>query len=65
MNKNLLFAITFLFVTSFILISPNLNHAKEILIYADSISYDEDNNIIARGNAKVIYDLRWHQTEWK
>ena len=54
MNKNLLFAITFLFVISFILITPNLNYAKEILIYADSISYDEDNNIIARGNAKIF-----------
>ena len=37
-----------------ILIIPNYNSAKEILIYADSISYDEDENIIARGNAKIL-----------
>ncbi len=33
---------------------PNHNSAEEILIYADSISYDEDENIIARGNAKIF-----------
>ena len=33
---------------------PNLNNAKEILIYADDISYDEDENIVARGNAKIF-----------
>ena len=35
---------------------PNLNSAKEILIYADSISYDEENNIVAKGNAKIFQD---------
>ena len=39
----------------FIILSfPNLNDAKEILIYADSINYDENKNIIARGNAKIF-----------
>ena len=28
--------------------------ASEILIYADYIYYDEKNNLIARGNAKII-----------
>ncbi len=28
--------------------------AEEVLIYADSISYDSEKNIIAKGNAKVI-----------
>ena len=28
--------------------------AKELLIYADNISYDSDKNLIARGNAKII-----------
>ena len=28
--------------------------AKEILIYADSINYDSQNNIIAKGNVKII-----------
>ena len=42
------------FLTLFILIIPNYNSAEEILIYADSISYDEDENIIAKGNAKIF-----------
>ena len=36
------------------LLFPNFNNAKEILIYANSISYDEDENIIAKGNAKIF-----------
>ncbi len=36
-------------------IIPNNNSAEEILIYADSISYDEDENIIAKGNAKIFH----------
>ena len=39
-----------------IIIFPNLNYAKEILIYADSITYDENENIIAKGNAKIFQD---------
>ena len=35
-------------------IYPVLNNAKEILIFADSISYDKDENIIAKGNAKIF-----------
>jgi len=42
------------FLILIILIIPNYNSAKEILIYADSISYDEDENIIAKGNAKIF-----------
>ncbi|MDC3178828.1 LPS assembly protein LptD [Pelagibacteraceae bacterium] len=42
------------FLIFFIIINPNLNNAEEILIYADSISYDENDNIIARGNAKIF-----------
>ena len=38
----------------FIIFIPNLNDAKEILIYADKITYDEDKNIVARGNAKIF-----------
>ena len=37
-----------------IILIPNFNNAKEILIYADNISYDEEKNIIARGNAKIF-----------
>ena len=52
MNKkiNLKFVILLLFFVFF----PNLNNAKEILVYADSISYDEEDNIVAKGNAKVF-----------
>ena len=39
-----------------ILLIPNFNSAKEILIYADSITYDENENIIAKGNAKIFQD---------
>ena len=53
MNNIIIFLKRFILVL-FILIIPNYNSAKEILIYADSISYDEDENIIAKGNAKVF-----------
>ena len=54
MNKkiNLNFLILLIFFTVF----PSFNSAKEILIYADSISYDEQENIVARGNAKIFQD---------
>ena len=39
-----------------IILIPNFNSAKEIMIYADSITYDENENIIARGKAKVFHD---------
>ncbi len=42
------------FLILLISVMPNHNSAEEILIYADSISYDEDENIIARGNAKIF-----------
>ena len=32
------------------------NNAKEILIYADDITYDQEENIIAKGNAKIFYN---------
>ena len=49
------FTLKILLVFIFILI-PSFNNAKEILIYADSISYDNEENIIARGNAKIFQD---------
>ncbi len=53
MNKiNNLFT-NFIFVI--ILIIPSFNNAKEILIYADNISYDSDDIIVARGKAKVQF----------
>jgi len=51
--KNKLLTIFF-----FLLLLLNTNHqnASEILIYGDKISYDENNNIIAKGKAKILYD---------
>ena len=43
-----------IFFLIFILLLPNINKAEEILIYADKISYDENQNIIANGNAKIF-----------
>ena len=53
---NNFFQLSFIRIFLFILFIsiPNFNNAKEILIYADSISYDEDENIIAKGNAKIF-----------
>ena len=42
-----------LFIILIILFSNN-QHANEILLYADDISYDSNKNIIAKGNAKII-----------
>ncbi len=40
-------------IIAILVIIPAVNDAKEILIYADNISYDEEKNIIAKGNAKI------------
>ena len=39
----------------FFILITNHQHANEILIYADQISYDQKNNIIAKGKAKIFY----------
>ena len=49
MNKIYLFFLFFL-----ILITTTQHSAKEILIYADSIDYDAQRNIIGKGNVKMI-----------
>ena len=49
MKKIYLFFLFFL-----ILIITKQHSAKEILIYADSINYDSQNNIIGKGNVKII-----------
>ncbi len=56
MIKNKIFIQTKYLLILFFLIIPNFNFAKEILIYADSISYDEEENIIAKGNAKIFQE---------
>ena len=54
MNKNINFIIKLLFII--LLVIPKFNSAKEILIYADDISYDSEDVIVARGKAKVQYE---------
>ena len=44
-----------IFILFFILIT-NKQNANEILIYADNITYDQKNNIIAKGKAKILYE---------
>ena len=40
----------------FFLLLTNHQNAKEILIFADQITYDQKNNIIAKGKAKILYE---------
>ena len=40
----------------FFLLITNQQNASEILIYADQITYDKKNNIIAKGKAKILYE---------
>ncbi len=54
MNKIKYLKILKIFFYIFFFTIPSINNAKEILIYADSITYDNEENIIARGNAKIF-----------
>ena len=54
MNKNLIVKKIKIVIIFIFLLIPNLNKAEEILLYADSISYDENENIISKGNAKIF-----------
>ena len=45
-----------LFIFLCIIFNTNIQLANEILIYADSIDYDSEQNLIAKGNAKIIYN---------
>ena len=56
MSKYKNFFIFKLFIILIFILIPSFNSAKEILIYADSISYDNEENIIAKGNAKIFQD---------
>ena len=40
----------------FLSLLTNQQNAKEILIFADQITYDQKNNIIAKGSAKILYE---------
>ena len=52
-NNNTINFIKYIVLVIIFLI-PSNNNAKEILIYADSITYDKNKNIIAKGNAKIF-----------
>ena len=52
---NLNFKIIQLFFIIILLIISKNDNAKEILIYADEISYDSQKNITAKNNAKIIW----------
>ena len=54
MNNIFRLSIINFFLLILVICIPNFNNAKEILIYADTISYDKDENIIAKGNAKIF-----------
>ena len=48
----------FIFFFVIFVFYTNTQSAKEILIYADSINYDANENIVAKGNAKIIYNKK-------
>ena len=55
-NKFLKKYLFYLSFTLLILLITNQQNAKEILIFADKIIYDQKNNIIAKGKAKILYE---------
>ena len=56
MISNITYFLYIFFLILFLITIPNLNNASETLVYADSITYDDEKNIIARGNAKIFQD---------
>ena len=62
MNKYNLKYIFIYFFCSLILFTNN-NNAQEILVYADNISYDSDENIVAKGSAKIFYNNQFILSE--
>ena len=48
-------SISFLLYIFIFLLPLNSQNANEILIYADEIFYDKDNNLIGKGKAKILY----------
>ena len=43
-----------LFIFIFFSFYTNVQLANEVVLYADSMSYDSEKNLIAKGNAKII-----------
>ena len=59
MNKIKIIFYKKILIIFFIFLIPNYNKANELLIYADFISYDENQNLIAKGNAKIFQENRF------
>ncbi len=55
-NKLLKKYLFYLSYILFFLLITNQQNANEILIFADQITYDQENNIIAKGSAKILYN---------
>jgi len=51
-KNNFIYFFLFLLIT---ILSFNSQNASELLIYADEIYYDKNENIIAKGRAKILY----------
>ena len=49
-----MYKIFFFIILVILFFSSTLQNAKETLIYADSINYDKNKDIIAKGNVKII-----------
>ncbi len=56
MSKQITLLLIQIIFIKIILFIPSFNEANEILIYADNITYDDKENIIARGNAKIFQE---------
>ena len=54
-NKLLKKYFYYLFFIIFFSLITNQQNANEILIFADQITYDQKNNIIGKGKAKILY----------
>ena len=47
---------SFLLIIFIYIYSINSQNANEVLIYADEIFYDKDNNLIGKGKAKILFE---------
>ncbi len=54
-KKKFKFIVFFFSISIFLFSTFKNQNASEILLYADNISYDKENNIIAKGKAKILY----------
>ena len=54
-NKFKINLINFFLFVIILFLSYNSQNASEILIYADEIFYDKNENLIGKGKAKILY----------